>query len=131
MIAFDINVVVQLLVADDADQHARAVEAVHAAEREGERVFLSVPVVCETWWVLSRSYRVPRAKAVEALSRLVEDSRFEIERRDEIAAALERTARGKGELPDHLIGAIGLTAGARATLTFDRSLRREPGFELL
>lgn len=70
VIAFDTHVVVRLLVADDAAQHARAVEAVHATEREGK-------------------------------------------------------------LPGHLIGAIGFEAGARATLTFDRSLRREPGFELL
>jgi predicted nucleic-acid-binding protein len=41
------------------------------------------------------------------------------------------TKEGRGAFADALISALGANAGCSATVTFDRSVPRPPGFELL
>ena len=60
MVAFDTNVVVRLLLRDDA---AQAKKAEHAFLRHarGEGVFLPLVVLVETAWVLAYTYELSRS----------------------------------------------------------------------
>jgi predicted nucleic-acid-binding protein len=71
VIALDTNVLVRFLVEDDAKQSAAAAAVVERAVAADEPLFVSDLVLCETVWVLSGSYRVPRAEIIALLRELV------------------------------------------------------------
>ena len=52
MLGIDTNVVIQLLVSDDAEQTRRARKLVELAVSRDEPVLVSLPVLVETEWVL-------------------------------------------------------------------------------
>jgi predicted nucleic-acid-binding protein len=131
LIAFDTNLVVRLLVADDREQLERVVESIAAAERSAEEILLTAIVLCEVAWVLGSVYRAPRKKIVEVFRELLAGGQFAIESRREVDAAFARFERGRGDFADYLIAESARTEGARTTFTLDRTLRREPGFTLI
>lgn len=46
-------------------------------------------------------------------------------------ACINQWRNGDADLPDYMIAASNLQAGASLTLTFDKTAAREPGFSLL
>src|SRR3954468_18201974 len=56
MLGIDTNVVVRLLVSDDAEQTRRARKLVDQAVSRDEPVLVSLPVLVETEWVLRSRY---------------------------------------------------------------------------
>lgn len=131
MRSLDTNVLVRLLTADDRRQFAAVERLVDQCEREGETLFLCVPVLCELAWVLSRSYEQTRAQIATVMDRLLEMSSLRIEQRDLVERALAMYRSGKGSFPDYLIGELDLHAGCRDTVTFDMALRGVSGFTVL
>lgn len=71
MIALDTNVLLRLLVNDDAKQARRAQAVVDRASRLGEAILLPDVVLCEVEWVLSSAFGLSRAAIAETLARLV------------------------------------------------------------
>src|SRR5436853_6441618 len=59
MLGLDTNVLVRLLIEDDAAQTRRARKLVDTASAEEETVLVSLPVLLETEWVLRRRYEMP------------------------------------------------------------------------
>lgn len=131
MIALDTNLVIRLLVEDDAAQLAEARRVVRTAEVEGEPCFVSDIVLCEVEWVLESLYKARKRHVLTAVQRLLAEPLFRFESRDRARRALEAYERGDGDLSDHLIGATASDHEARTTYTFDRALRRQEGFTLL
>src|SRR5256885_10732341 len=60
MLGLDTNVLVRLLIEDDAAQTRRARKLVDTAIAEEETVLVSLPVLLETEWVLRSCYEVPQ-----------------------------------------------------------------------
>ena len=87
MHGIDTNVLVRFLTRDDAAQFRRVREFLEARFAEGDPVFVSVIVLCETVWVLRSAYRTPRREVAGALERLLGASGLVIEDRDQVAAA--------------------------------------------
>lgn len=131
MIALDTNVLVRLLVQDDAKQLERALAALEPRWERGEQAFVSDLALAELEWVLEAAYDVPRKAILAALQALAEDDRFAFADLARVGSALERYQAGKGDLSDSLLGFAGAAAAADATLTFDRALAREVGFTLV
>jgi predicted nucleic-acid-binding protein len=131
MRSLDTNVLVRFLTADDHRQLAAVERLVDQCEREGETLFLCVPVVCELGWVLTRSYGQTRAQVASVLDQLLEMSSLRVENRELVERALALYRRGKGNFADYLIGELGRHAGCRDTVTFDKALRGGPGFTVL
>jgi predicted nucleic-acid-binding protein len=131
VIALDTNVLVRLLVQDDADQAGRARRLVEQCLTNGEACLVSLPVLCELEWVLETAYGASRAQVASAVKALMTTPPFELEDAEVVNAALRAYSRGKGDLSDHLIGRAARSRGARTTYTFDRDLRRAEGFSLL
>jgi len=116
MLAVDTNVVVRLLVNDDARQGA-------AARRlfESEEIWIGVTVLLEAAWVLESVYELSAAKSVAALRGLLGLPNVRVEDVGAVAVALDAAGRGL-ELADalHLVRA---PEGAEF-VTFDRALAK-------
>ncbi len=128
MIAFDTNVLLRLLLNDDADQARQAQVLIDRAVAASDRVLLPDIVLCELEWVLESVYAFPRARIATTVRRLLDAEEFAFMNRAAVGQALERYARGKADFSDYLLGESATRAGATTTYTFDRALGRGPGF---
>lgn len=131
MIALDTNVLIRYLIADDALQTPRALRLIDEAGQQGQVVFISQIVLCETEWVLRSIYGAARQEVHDILRRLLRTQPFQVEDADQVDACLDLYRTKRGDLSDFLLGEVGRAAGATSTFTFDRALQREAGFTLL
>lgn len=131
MIGFDTNLVVRLMVEDDAAQAQRARTLLEEAAERDEQVLISDIVLSELEWVLEAAYKVPRQRILAALNVLLADERFCFEDRHRVATALNLYQQSKGDLADYLIGLRNEAASARTTFTFDRGLSDDLRFTVV
>jgi len=130
LIAFDTNVLLRLLLNDDARQSRQAQALMDQAVSRSDKVLLPDIVLCELEWVLSSVYKVPKTAIIETLRRLLDAEEFAFLDRAAVAGALNGYEGGGADFSDYLIGASAARAGAATTYTFDRALRRTGGFSL-
>lgn len=131
MIALDTNLLVRLLIHDDASQ-ARAVERLLVrARRDRTPLFVADVVLCELVWVLSRRAKQSRAGIASALERLVDTESIVVSDPGIVRRALTAYRDGSGDFADYIIREQAFAAGASEVATFDRMLRTERGFKLL
>ncbi len=131
MIGIDTNVLVRLLVQDDAEQSERAQRAVTRAEDAGEAIRIHDVVLAETLWTLARRYKSTRAQLAQTTRALLDAAAFDFERRAEVEHALALFEQSAADFSDCLIFARNAAAGCRATLTFDRDCRVLPAAQAL
>jgi len=117
-LAVDTNVLVRFLTWDDEHQSTLAAEAIEAAEA----IVLSTVVLCETVWVLRRSYKLPHREIAATLRDLIESRTVELDR-PAVEAGLTLLERG-GDFADGVVLFDARRARASRLVTFDRSLRR-------
>lgn len=131
MIALDTNVLVRLLVQDDASQ-ARAVERLFVrARRDRTPLFVADVVLCELVWVLARRAKQSRAEIAVAVAWLLDAESIVVSDAGIARRALAAYRDGTGDFADYLIREQALAAGAGEVVTFDRAVRGEPGFKVL
>lgn len=130
MVAFDTNVVVRLLLRDDA---APAKKAEHAFLRHarGEGVFLPLVVLVETAGVLAYTYELSRSAIHDHLLALTRTRGVVVDEAERVQEALDAYATGAADFADYVIVAGTRRAGCKALLTFDRRLGRERGVSAL
>jgi predicted nucleic-acid-binding protein len=131
MRSLDTNVLVRYLAADDPKQLAAAEKLIEGSGAEREPLFLTVLVLCELVWVLSRSYGYPKDEIVNVLERVLSTDQFKVEREEIARRSLDLFRKGKGSFSDYVIGEISMQAGCRDVVTFDKDLRGARGFTLL
>lgn len=129
MRGLDTNVLIRLIAGDDQPQSVIAREAIDAAERDGRTLFVSLPVLCELLWTLSRSYGLDRAQLAAVVDGLLDAPVFAIQDRDIVRLALVDFKRDSGGFVDYLLGHLGRAHGCVSTWTFDRSLLDHPLFD--
>jgi predicted nucleic-acid-binding protein len=110
----DTNVLVRILVEDDAHQSAAAKSALAKAEL----VALTLPALCELVWVLSRGYRHPAADIAAALRVLLAGANVAVNR-PAADAGLAMLDSG-GDFADGVIAFEGERLGAEMFLSFDK-----------
>jgi predicted nucleic-acid-binding protein len=126
VVALDTNVIVRLLVRDDAVQ-ARKAEQTFLRHARGDGVFLPLVVLVETAWVLAYTYELDRRAIHEQLLSLIRTRGVVADETDLVQDALDAYANGSADFADYVILAITRRAGCRALLTFDRRLGKERG----
>jgi predicted nucleic-acid-binding protein len=116
VLAVDTNVVVRLLVNDDARQAAVARRLF-----ESDEIWISVTVLLEAAWVLESVYELSATETAKALRGLLGLPNVRVEDAGAVAAALEAAGRGL-ELADALH--LARVPDDSVFVTFDRSLAK-------
>jgi predicted nucleic-acid-binding protein len=127
----DTNVLVRYIANDDLKQ-AEAVDRLFGdCSLAGEDLFVPVIVLCELVWVLERVYGQTKPQIVAVLERLLGLDLLRFEQESVVRQSLIRFRTGKASFPAYVIGEISRQAGCRDTVSFDRVLRKAPGFTVL
>ena len=122
MHAVDTNLLVRLVVRDDADQ-ARAAEAFVA-----KGAWVSHLVLAETLWVLDAVYHRSPAQIANAVDRMLNHKELTLQDADVVALALAHfRSRPSLGFSDCLVLEIARKAGHLPLGTFDRNLARLDG----
>lgn len=114
----DTNVLVRVIVEDDAKQ-AKAAEAALA---KAETVALTLPTLCELVWVLSRGYKASSEEIAESVRRLSTGKNVVVNR-PAVEAGLELLESG-GDFADGVIAYEGRWQGGETFLSFDKEAVR-------
>jgi predicted nucleic-acid-binding protein len=131
MIGIDTNVLVRYMTEDDPEQTKVVHRFLLTCRSEMEAVFISSVVLCEAAWVLRSTYRIDKARILNAVEHLLSADLFLVERADAARVAIQQARSESGDFADYLIGAIHLGQGCRHTVTFDRDLKNSPAFRVL
>lgn len=128
MIGLDTNVLVRYLTRDDEQQWQQAATTI----QQNQPCFIVNIVLCELVWVLKGSnYGFRKDEIINVLEAMLHSAAFEFENRSTVDQALQRYKQGKADFSDYLIGAIARQSGCTQTVSFDRKLKDERGFQSL
>ena len=134
MIGLDTNVLARYLTQDDVRQAALASRLIENDLTIASPGFVSLAVLAELCWVLSRLYSATMDELLDLISDLLNTPQIQVERREVVQAAIRRFSQGKSRkagLVDALIAEIANSEGCSATVTFDKAAVREAGMTLL
>jgi predicted nucleic-acid-binding protein len=127
MLGLDTNVLVRLLIEDDAAQTRRARKLVAEAAVSQEELLVSLPVLLETEWVLRSRYQLSPEQILTLLRAALETRELTFEAEAVVEEALYYWQEGQGDFSDCLIFTHHRRLGCRATATFDARAQRLPG----
>lgn len=131
MIGVDTNVIVRLLVADDAKQADQAARYLKTHCSSDDPALLSDIVLVECAWVLEDIYEYSRAQIGEAIDGLLATVQLKAADASAVGAALQRFRSSSADFADCLLGVTNVDAGCEYTATFDRKASKLPEFRLL
>ena len=134
MIGLDTNVLVRYVAQDEAKQAALATRLIEQQLSAGAPGFISLVVLAELCWVLTRLYGASQDELKSTVQDLLATPQFHLERRDVVQAAIGRAKRGKTAktgLVDALIAQTALAEGCSHTVSFDKAAVRDAGMMLL
>lgn len=131
MKALDTNIVVRFLVRDDERQAQAVRKTMLHAEAKGERLFVGLPVILETIWVLSAVYGYSQEETTRGIEGLLVLSVLEIEEHERVAELCRVSPNQKLELADLLIGLTSRDRGCESTLTFDKKAAQSALFSMV
>lgn len=134
MIGLDTNVLVRYMAQDEPKQAARATRLIEEELSAAEPGFISLVVLVELCWVLKRLYSASAEELLEAVEDLLNTPRFQLDRRDVVAAAVQFMKAGPGAkagFVDALIAQLAAAQGCSRTVSFDEAAVRSAGMVLL
>jgi predicted nucleic-acid-binding protein len=131
MLGIDTNVVIRLIISDDAEQTRRARKLVEQTLSDDEPVLVSLLVLLESEWVLRSRYGFKRDALLSIFRALLEARELSFEDEPALEEALFRWKDSACGFSDCLITAHNRQMGCRATATFDGKAARLPGTVLL
>ena len=131
MKGLDTNVLVRYLTQDDEGQAEVAAKTIEGAAAKGEKMLIQPIILCELVWVLESAYDFPKTDLLRVLEGVLRVAQFEIVEKDTVWQALSDFRQGKGDFSDYYLGRANEKAGAAITLTFDKTLKGIPRFQVL
>jgi predicted nucleic-acid-binding protein len=130
VIGLDTNVLVRYFVKDDPEQTRLAVSLIYSLSAT-ETGWVGLAVLLELVWVLTRIYRVNRARVVQVLDTLLASQEIVVEQNKVVRESLRLYRFGHTDFHDCLIAVSAKAAGCLRTATFDRKAARDAGMELI
>lgn len=131
MTGVDTNILVRYFLKDDAVQSSKATDLIERRFTVEDQGFISVVVMMELVWVLSRIYKRTDEEVARIVRRLLQIETLVIQHEQEVFTAAVALGSGVGSFDDALIGALSGSAGCISTLTFDQKALRLGSFERL
>lgn len=131
MIAVDTNVLVRLIVNDDATQASRARRLFDELANKGQRAWVTDTVMVELLWTLARTYGRNRDDQALAIHALLDHGTVQLESVDAIRQALMLFEQTSADFADCLLASKAQLAGCDKVATFDRGMKKLPLVQLL
>ena len=131
MIGLDTNVLIRFIVQDDPTQSKIANARIEKACRDEHLLYINHIVLCETWWVLSRAYKLQKTDIIDVMEKILYTKHFAFEDKAVALRALKDFKDRKADFADVLIGMKNELAGCKTTLSFDQATKSLPNFTLL
>jgi predicted nucleic-acid-binding protein len=131
MLGVDTNVLVRFLVRDDEVQFEKARRLIRRELGTGDEVFVSLPVLLETEWVLRSRYQMAKYEILSAISGLLDAAEVRFEDEPSVEETLFVWRDSAADFADCLIGAHNRRLGCRATATFDAKTVKLPDFVVI
>ena len=128
MLGIDTNVLVRLIVSDDAAQTRQARRLVAETLARDEGVLVSLLVLMETEWVLRSRYGLKKGVVLDAMRQLLASRELSFEDESAVEEALYHWKDTPCGFVDCLVAAHNRRLRCRATATFDVKAHRIPGF---
>ncbi|OWQ48195.1 hypothetical protein CDL60_06335 [Roseateles noduli] len=131
MCAVDTNVLIRLIVQDDASQVEAVTRLRERYAQLARRLFVSTTVLLELEWVLRSRFQFNKSQVLHAIEQLMSSGEIEFEREDAVLVALEGYAQSSADMADCIHAAMA-TANKRSPFhTFDRQASALSGAELV
>ncbi len=131
MLGIDTNVLVRFLVRDDEIQYEKARRLIRREAGADEAVFVSVPVLLETEWVLRSRYGLSKGDIAAAFSGMLDATEVRFEDEPSVEETLFVWEQCSADFADCLIGVHNRRQGCRATASFDARTAALPDFVVL
>lgn len=131
MLGIDTNVLVRLIVKDDAAQAKLAAAYLRRHCSTDNPGFISLSVAVELFWTLSRTYQLGREEVAKAIHGILISRELIFQHPDEVRYAFRMFVQEGADFADALIGAVNQSEGCFTTVTFDKNASRLPEFTLL
>ena len=134
MIGLDTNVLVRYMAQDEPKQAALATRLIDEELSAAEPGFISLVVLVELCRVLKRLYSASADELLAAVEDLLNTPRFQLDRRDVVAATVQFMKAGQGAkagFVDVLIAQLAAAQGCSRTVSFDTAAVRSAGMVLL
>ena len=131
MIALDTNIVIRFLVRDDEKQSQLVYRRFKQAERRRELLFVPLPIMLETIWVLESLYNLTRGEIIGAIEDLMLMPIFQFQNYGALQKFLVSARQESTDLSDLLIAHSCRASGCKQVLTFDKKASRSQLFQLL
>ena len=134
MIGLDTNVLVRYMAQDEPKEAALATRLIEEELSAAEPGFISLVVLVELCWVLKRLYSASAGELVAAVEDLLNTPRFQLDRRDVVAATVQFLKAGEGAkagFVDALIAQLAAAQGCSHTVSFDKVAVRSAAMVLL
>ena len=128
MIGVDTNILLRFALQDDDAQSRSAIAFLRADERLSSPAMICPVTLVEFVWTVRRREGFSKARVLDLLDAFTDSGRIAYSDEKLIRACIEQWRSGTADLPDYLIAALNLQAGARTTVTFDRNAASEIGF---
>jgi predicted nucleic-acid-binding protein len=134
MLGLDTNILLRWLIdeslwpTDNPKQWAAVRRLIDDDERQ---FYVNLIVLAETLWIVEQRLKQAAPVVAEILTRLEGAANLTLQERDAVRAASASHVRRHPGVVDRLIAEVNKRAGCEATLTFDVSASRTPGFRLL
>lgn len=125
----DTNVLLRVLLQDDPVQGPIAARFLRELGT-GSPGFITQVTLAETYWVLARAKRLPRATCLAVIRRLVETEVLEFDDGEGVVRALSLAEAG-ADFADALIQGAMELFGVDESVTFDRAAAERLGWTLL
>jgi predicted nucleic-acid-binding protein len=131
MLSIDTNVLLRFLVRDDETQFEKAKRLIRRELGESDDIFVSLPVLLETEWVLRSRYDLPKEEIAAAISGLLDATEIRFEDEPSVEETLFVWKESAADFADCLIGVHNRRQGCRATASFDVKTAALPDFVVI
>jgi predicted nucleic-acid-binding protein len=131
VIGLDTNVLLRLLLRDDARQAASAEKAFASSVSRDEPAIINAVVLSEAVWAMRKVYALPKERVISILRGLLVQADVSLVPDEPVQRALAAWEIGAAEFSDYLIAEINREIGCEFTFTFDRAAARSDAFRLL
>jgi predicted nucleic-acid-binding protein len=128
MLGVDTNLLVRLLVKDDARQ---AETAGNILSDLSQKFVIQPIVLCELVWVLNVAYGYKKEDIVNVISHLIRVENFVILDKETVQSAIELYSSTNMDFADAYIGYANKNAGCLSSITFDKKAAQSNLYNLV